>query len=419
MHILYLHQYFSTLSMPGGTRSFQMARRLVGMGHRVTMITSWRQDDGRKDWFVTNEEGIEVHWLPVPYSNHMSYGERIKAFIKFAVGAKKRAVEVGGDVVFATSTPLTIAIPGVFASRKLKIPMVFEVRDLWPELPIAIGALKNPLVQKAAFAMEAWAYRNSEAVVALSPGMREGVLKTGYPSERVAVIPNSSDNSDFEVGPEVGNAWRATKSWLGDRPLITYPGTFGKINGVGYMVDLAQALLKVAPEVRIFLLGDGMEKSLIRERAAAAGVLDVNLFMEDRVPKKEMPGVLAASDIVCSLFVDMKEMQANSANKFFDTLAAGKPILLNYGGWQAEIVERAGCGVVTWRRDFGEVAKELSERLGDKEWLENTGRAAKRLGNQLFDRDMLAKQLSEVLVSAAERQGNKAGSIASGDYSRV
>ncbi|ENO85220.1 glycosyltransferase [Thauera aminoaromatica S2] len=185
------------------------------------------------------------------------------------------------------------------------------------------------------------------------------------------------------------------------------------------MVDLATALLKVAPEVRVFLLGDGMEKSLIRDKAAAAGVLDVNLFMEDRVPKKDMPGVLAASDIVCSLFVDMKEMQANSANKFFDTLAAGKPILLNYGGWQAEIVERAGCGLVTWKRDFEEAARMIAQRLDDKDWLDETGRAAKRIGNELFDRDVLAKQLSEVLLAAADRCGSRASGIASGDYSRV
>lgn len=419
MHILYLHQYFNTLSMSGGTRSYEMARRLVQMGHRVTVITSWREQDGRTDWFVTNEEGIEVHWLPVPYSNHMPYQDRIKAFVRFALGAGRRAAEVKGDIVFATSTPLTIAIPGVLASRKLKIPMVFEVRDLWPELPIAIGALKNPVVKKVARWLESWAYRNSEAVVALSPGMRDGVVRTGYPAERVAVVPNSSDNADFAVDPALGREWRARRPWLGDRPLLAYPGTFGKINGVAYLVDLAKALKDVAPDVRVLLIGDGMEKPLVREKAAAAGVLDVNLFMEDPVSKKEMPAVFAATDMVCSLFVDMTEMQANSANKFFDTLAAGKPIFLNYGGWQADIVSKVGCGIVTWRQSHEQAAKLVAERLSDRAWLEQAGRASKKLGAEYFDRDMLAVKLSEVLVAAQARRGDTARAIASGNYENV
>ena len=155
MRITYLHQYFNTSSMPGGTRSYEMARRLVAMGHEVNIITSWRTPDNRKDWFVTNESGAQVHWLPVNYSNHMSYNERIKSFIKFAWFAARKAASLPTDVVFATSTPLTIALPGAYAARRLQVPMVFEVRDLWPELPIAIGALKNPVMRWMATAREA------------------------------------------------------------------------------------------------------------------------------------------------------------------------------------------------------------------------------------------------------------------------
>ena len=200
MKIIYLHQYFNTLEMSGGTRSYEMARRLAAAGHEVHMVTSWRSDDGRSpEWFVTDESGIKTHWLPVPYSNHMSYRERISAFFRFAFLAMSKAKELGGDVIFATSTPLTIAIPAVFASRKKKIPMVFEVRDLWPELPIAMGALRNPVLQWLAHRLERWAYKNAEAVVALSPGMKYGVVNTGYPANRVAVIPNSSDLSLIHI----------------------------------------------------------------------------------------------------------------------------------------------------------------------------------------------------------------------------
>lgn len=419
MHIVYLHQYFNTLSMPGGTRSFQMAKRLVDMGHRVTMITSWRKDDGRSGWFVTDEEGIEVHWLPVPYANTMSYQKRIVAFLKFAVGATARARYVGGDIVFATSTPLTIAVPAVFSARRLNVPMVFEVRDLWPEVPIAVGALGNPILRKGALWLERWAYKNSEAVVALSPGMRDGVVKAGYPADRVAVIPNSCDNSDFGVDPEVGRNWRSKRPWLGDRPLIIYPGTFGKINGVGYLVDLAAALLEIEPDVRILLIGEGAEKKAILDRAREVGVLDVNLYTEDRIPKSEVPTVFSAANFVCSVVIDMEILHANSANKFFDALAAGKPILLNHGGWQAEIIEKAGCGVVTWGRSMEDAARLLVARLRDENWMSAAGEASKRIGEEHFDRGRLARQLEEVLVASAKGQGAKASVIASGNYDVV
>src|SRR5690625_3062227 len=160
--------------------------------HEEHMITSYRKPTAHKTWFETEETGIRVHWLPVPYSNAMSYAERVRAFSHFAFAAGPKASKIGGDVVFATSTPLTIAIPGVYASKRLRVPMVFEVRDLWPELPIAVGAIRNPILKWAAHRLESFAYRNSSHIVALSPRMREGVVSTDYTDDSIQVIPISS-----------------------------------------------------------------------------------------------------------------------------------------------------------------------------------------------------------------------------------
>jgi glycosyltransferase involved in cell wall biosynthesis len=416
MRITYLHQYFNTPSMSGGTRSFEMARRLVAKGHEVNMITSWCVADGRDEWFTTEESGIRVHWLPVPYSNHMSYANRIKAFFRFAFLSARRAASIDGDLVFATSTPLTIALPAVYAARKQRKPMVFEVRDLWPELPIAMGAIRSPLATAAAKMLERWAYRNSQAVVALSPGMRDGVVKTGYAANRVAVIPNSSDTGMFEVDLSEGRRIRDARPWLGDRPLLLYPGTFGKINGVEYLVDVASRLKDSAPEIRILLVGDGSEKPAATEKARDAGVLGVNLFIEDPLPKKEMPALFSAADMVCSLFLDMPEMRANSANKFFDTLAASKPSLLNYGGWQADLVRASGAGLVTWQMPVEAAADAIVCHLQDKAWLQQAGEKAHQLAGDFFNRDDLARQLSSVLEFAHQKRGADVRSVAPGDY---
>ena len=417
MKIIYLHQYFNTPDMSGGTRSYEMARRMVAAGHEVQMVTSYREPDANSNrWFKTEEAGIQVHWYPVPYSNHMSFAQRIKAFFSFALAARKKAVELDGDIIFATSTPLTIALPAVSASRKKKIPMVFEVRDLWPEMPIAVGALKNPLMRFAAHKLEHWAYHNAEAVVALSPGMKEGVVRTGYPAERLAVIPNSSDNAEFEHDSEAAARFRAKRDWLGDKPLLVYTGTFGPTNGVGYMVGLAKELKELNSPIRILLVGDGAEQKKVVSEAENAVVLGVNLFIEEKLPKREIPALLSAATMASALFIDLPEMRPNSANKFFDALASGTPIMLNYGGWMHELVEQHKCGLAMWRKPIPEVAVELDKKMQDGAWLGKAGIAARELAEGCFARDDLAQQLISVLEAAVEGCPEKSEGIAPGDY---
>lgn len=418
MKVIYLHQYFNTPEMSGGTRSYEMARRMVAHGHEVHMVTSFRESDPeKKGWFHTIERGVQVHWYPVPYSNYMGFGQRIKAFFAFAWAARKKAVELEGDIIFATSTPLTIALPAVPAARRKRIPMVFEVRDLWPEMPIAAGALKNPLLKFIARSLEKWAYRNSQAIVALSPGMKEGVVCTGYRPERIAVVPNSSDNAEFNHDIEAAERFRRERKWLGDKPLLVYTGTFGLVNGVGYLVDVARELLASGSDIRILLVGDGAERPKILDAANEAGVLGVNLFVEKKLPKKEIPALLSAATMASVLFVDLPEMRPNSANKFFDALASGTPVLLNYGGWMHELVKAHRCGLPAWQRPPQEVAALLEDRLHDKKWLEESGSRARKLAEQYFDRDVLASQLISVLEATVNGQPNRAQSIAPGLYS--
>ena len=346
----------------------------------------------------------------------MSFFQRLKAFFSFAFMARKKAFQLDADIIFATSTPLTIVLPAVPAARKKRIPMVFEVRDLWPEMPIAVGALNNPLLRFAARRLEHWAYHNAEAVVALSPGMKEGVLRTGYPAEKIAVIPNSSDNAEFQYNAEAGVKFRAQREWLEDRPLLVYTGTFGPTNGVGYMVPVARELLRLNSNVRILLVGEGKEKTAIMAQAEHAGVLGKNLFIEGMLPKRDVPALLSAADMASALFVDLPEMRKNSANKFYDALASGTPVLLNYGGWMHEIVRTTDSGLAMWGYSAEEVAVKLDEKLHDREWLAQAGKSARLLAEEYFDRDSLSDQLIQVLQAAVDGQAGLAEKIAPGEY---
>lgn len=406
LRINYLHQYFIPPSGSGGTRSYEFARRLIDMGHEVHMITSsaYLPAEYQKmgaGIFQTEISGIPATIIPVPYSTAEKYIDRIKAFVYFAIQASKIAMKHPADVIFATSTPLTIAIPAIAGKLWQRIPMVFEVRDLWPELPIAIGAIRNPILVYIARKLERVAYKNSEHIVALSPGMKDGVVQSGFPQKRVHIIPNSCDMELFKVPAGAECEFRARYPWLGERPLIIYAGTLGIINGVGYLAHVAKEMLEINSDVRFLVLGRGFEWESINKLAGEIGVLNKNFFMESHIPKAQMPSALAAADIATSLFIDLPEMRHNSANKFFDGLASGTPMAINYEGWQADLLKETGAGVIMNPVDHKLAAATLNNLLQNPSTLEATGIAARELASKRFDRDTLAQQLEKVIQSAA------------------
>ena len=306
--------------MGGGTRSYEFAKRMVKAGHTVNMVTSSRSDSNQHHWFQTNEDGINVHWLPVKYSNHMSYLKRIIAFFKFSFGACRKVASLDADVIFATSTPLTVIIPAFYTKLIRRVPIVFEVRDLWPTVPIAMGALRSPIAKKLAKWMEIFAYKNSKAIVALSPWMKEGIKKVGIPSESIAIIPNCSDMDLFRYNVSSVNEFMRMRPWLKGKPFLLYAGTFGKVNGVDYFVDLAVALNKLKSNVYILLIGDGAEFELVQSKANEADVLDKNLFIEKSLPKKDITAAFNAATICSSVVIDKPELTADWQINFLTLL---------------------------------------------------------------------------------------------------
>lgn len=407
MNIIYLHQYFNTPEMPGATRSYEMARRLVARGHRVQMITADRTGRARK-WRRTEEAGIDVHWCPVAYSNRMGFSKRLWAFGRYCWLSGRKAAALDGDVVFATSTPLTIALPAVYAARKKSIPMVFEVRDLWPDTPIAVGALRSRPTIAASRWLERFAYRNAAHVVALSPDMRNGVVAAGYPHRQVSIIPNSSDVQLFRVPQRAGREFRHRYGWLQDRPLVVYTGAMGTVNGVDYLARLAAEVRPRDPEIRFLVIGQGREEEKVRRVALELGVLDHTFFILPPIPKAQMPAVLSAADVATSTVIDRRALWANSANKVFDALAAGRPIVINHEGWLADMIRHSGCGLVLDAGDLKLAAGQLIAAVRNRAWFEAAAASSRRLGEERFNRNSLAAQLESVLLSVVPRQQRRA-----------
>jgi len=394
MRVLYFHQHFSTLQGSAGTRSYEMARALLREGHRVTMVCgSYAQGNtGLSGAFERGKrrgtvDEIDIIEFDLNYSNEMGFLARVGVFVKFALGSVWLALREPADVVFATTTPLTAGIPGVVARLFGRRPFVFEVRDLWPELPKAMGIIRNPLVLGLMSALEWVSYRAAHRMIGLSPGIVEGIARRGVSKDRIALVPNGCDLDLFTGSNE---AWRP-EGVRDDQLLAVYSGTHGKANGLGAVLDMAAALKTLRrDDIRIVLVGQGREKLGLVERATREG-LDNIIFLEP-VPKARLCGLLAGADLGLQCLKNVPAFYyGTSPNKFFDYIAAGLPVLNNYPGWLQDIIIKYDCGYAIPPDNPQAFAEALVSASEDKAAQQQKGINAHALAVAEFSRKKLAK----------------------------
>jgi glycosyltransferase involved in cell wall biosynthesis len=348
MKLIYLHQYFKFPDETGGTRSYDLATSFVKKGIEVVVVTATSDINhkSKKKWKVIERDGLLVNYIYLPYGNHLSYFQRSFVFFKFLWFSTFRLLKLKGDFVLATSTPLTIGIPALFKKWFGKTPYIFEVRDVWPEAVIAIGAIRNKMMQKLLYLLERVVYKNASAVVPLSTDMQKSIVNR-YPQftdKSSVVIENISEINRFQnIEDEID-----LENITGFKPRfsVLYAGTFGKVNGIDRVIDLAQKTLLIDDKLVYILIGTGAEKENVIQLAKQIDVFSKNVFILDPVSKNELPTWYNTTSMGSSFVINIKELWANSANKFFDTLAAGKPILINHEGWQAEIIREYNIGYV-------------------------------------------------------------------------
>ena len=408
MNILYLHQYFTTRNRQGGTRSYELARNLVKLGHKVTMITSGLMNDefpvSKNKVFEQYEtEGIRVIPIAAGYADTrkgtgIAGWQRMIKFLDFSRLASKVGKKFEKpDIVFATHTPLPIGIAGIKLGRHFQVPFIFEVRDLWPDALINVGALKNPVVIFWLRRMEKKIYHAANHIVALSPGMKKGICKGGIAEEKVTVIPNASDLDLFQPGLDGSIAEKKLK--VGGRFSAIYFGAMGIANGLDYTVKAAQILKKRGrDDIAIILHGDGGERQNL-ERMVKKWSLDNVIFSSPVPEKEEMARIVAGCNACMTIYKATKE-ESWSPNKLFDALAAGKPVLINVNGWLREIVEENGCGRYVDPANPEDLANSLEILANDKEKCKGMGQNARTLAENEFARKKLVKKLENVFVNA-------------------
>ncbi|MFV0224101.1 glycosyltransferase family 4 protein [Empedobacter falsenii] len=391
MNILYIHQYFKTPKEPGGTRSYWVAQALIKNGHQVTMITADPQATQKRKEVII--DGIKVIYLQESYSQNMSISTRLKSFLGFvwkSISEARKHKDI--DLVIATSTPLTVGITALYMKWFKKTPYIFEVRDLWPEVPIQMGAFKSPLIVKPTRWFEKTIYKNAEHVIALSPGMQDGVIKY-IPKGKTTMIPNMAKMDEF--WPREKNMVLAQK--LGLKPdsfKIVHFGSLGIANGAHTIIASAKLMKDVEDVEFLFVGGGATEKALQSE--VNKHQLD-NVKFLGRFPMKEVSEIVNFCDVSMVSFLDLPILYTNSPNKLFDSLSAGKPIIVNSAGWTKDMVEEHNCGYFVNPNKPQELVDKIIHLKENLNIVEYMGKNSRILAETVYDKSILCKQFVETV----------------------
>lgn len=387
MKILYLHQYFQTPLDAGGTRSYVIAKHLISLGHEVKMVYL-TTDRARKD-YNDDYEGIKLIKLNFNYSNKQSFFKRALVFIKFSVKTCSIVLKEDYDIIYATSTPLTIGVPALLAKLIRRKKYIFEVRDLWPELPRAMGVINNKFLYYILKILEISCYKFSDFCVGLSPGIIEGIKKY-VPSEKTVLISNYS-NIDF-FKPKINfNDKKKIK--------LIYAGALGLANGIDNILNEAKRLLNLGYNINSFqfdFYGTGIKQQHLINRVKNENL--TNCKFHDSVPKFKLKKIFHDYDMGIMSLENIKEFHyGTSPNKFFDYISSGLPVICNYDGWIKDLIEEYNIGIATNPNVKDDFSKKLISLLNNKKTLITHSINSRNLAEKEFSDKEQLKKISRVI----------------------
>lgn len=392
MKILFIHQYFCPPGGFGNNRSYEIAKYWVHEGHEVWMLTSSAHFPPnhvvhKKKYHFEIIEGIYTHILNVSYSHYWGFTKRIWAFLKFyfnAYQALKRFQKP--DVIYASSTPPSVGELGKIWSQKWNIPLIFETVDVWPDVPQQMNILTNSWILKYLHAKVENIYHHATKIIALSPDMKKQIMAHQVPEEKIFVSYNGTNIEDFHPIHK-NNTF----------PKVIYAGTVGKVNDLTAFVYAAKKLEKQA---EFILLGNGNEATKVQKKVKELN--PQNFIWKTWVPKNEVHFLIASCDIGVSTVANFKVLEANSANKFYDYLACGLPVVNNYEGWQKVLLEKNQCGLASELGNFDAFVQNLEYLILNPPIREKMGKNARKVAVKFFDRKCLANDLLRLIHDAVK-----------------
>ena len=400
MRVVLVYQHF-LVSGVGSTKPYDLARHLVRSGHDVTVICGRGflcQGMDVPPGLVRelDIDGIHVICLGVDYQQRMGFARRVAAFLAFSVLAIAVACFLARyDVMLASSTPLTVGLVALAARYVRRIPYVFEVRDLWPEVPYRAGYLKSRALLAISTFFEEWFYREAQTVTLVGRRMCRRLIERGVPEAKVRFLPTGASLGGDSAGLDEGFR---RQTGLDEPFLAVYIGAHGPLNGLGYLLDAAERL---GPEdgIRIVVIGDGAEKARLVEDARRRGLGQITFLPPVR--HERVLGILRACDV--ALMIDLMVPGAEYAlpNKFFDYLAAGVCVLSDSDAELWDFLRERDCGVLVSPDRPEELVDALRSLKAHPRRLREMGRRCRKLAEDVFDRRILHQQWTDVLAAAA------------------
>ncbi len=384
MRILYLTQYFNFPDEAGSSRHYQFARAWAEHGHEVTVLTgnvNYKTGDAMEnDRFRTyskrkHEDGFELYRLWVYRHFKGSFKKRLLFFGSYAAHASLiGSVRKRPDVVFASSTPLSIGVPGYVLARRFRVPFVFELRDLWPEAAVAAGVMKDPKWVSRTQSLAQFLYRKADHLVAVTEGIQEGILGHGVPEDKLDLVRNGVDHWMDPDAFADQNPLARFREGRGDRIICLYVGAHGIWNDLSTLVEGARAL-KDDPRFVFVFVGDGDDRPRLEAQARDYGLDNVHFL--GALPKKDAFAAICHSDIALIAASGHEHNRQTLPNKIFDYMAARVPVVVaagegemdrmlkvSEGGWRTPAEN--GPALAEKLREVAALSAEERNRVGNK-----------------------------------------------------
>jgi glycosyltransferase involved in cell wall biosynthesis len=407
MHILFLTHYFPPEVNAPASRTHENAKRWVRAGHRVTVLTcAPNHPNGivypgytNRLWQWDEKDGIRILRVKTYLSANKGIKKRILNYVSYMLSAFFFCSMVRQvDLVVSTSPQFFCGLAGFLVSRLKRKPWVLEIRDLWPESIIAVGALTNRSIIRVLEAVESFIYRKADHVVAVTHAFKRHICLRGVPNSRISVITNGADLERYQPGAR-SNAFR-TEMQLNDKFVASYVGTHGMAHGLDTVLRAGQRLQN-RDDIVFLLVGDGAERRRLVEQRDKMG-LD-NVIMLGQQPKERMPDIIAASDACMVLLRDTALFRTVIPSKIFETMAMERPIILGVRGESQGIVEACECGICIEPENETELADAVSVLADRPEKGRALGLNGRRNVAARYNRDALAATYLQCLIDTRNR----------------
>ena len=401
MKIVYVSQYYPPEMGAPAARVSAFARRWAANGHDVTVLTTFPNHPTgviRPEYrghlrLIEDDRGVRVIRTFLYAAANKGILKRGLCYVSFALSSILQGYGPIGrpDVVIATSPQFLVTLSGWMLSRLKGVPLVTEIRDLWPDSIVAVGAFPatSPLVRGLGV-LERFVYRQSDLVISVTRSFVVHLRERG--ARRVTFISNGADPAAF-AAPADRSAVRA-RFGLGDRFVASFVGTLGMAHGLDMVLEAAE-LLRDRSDVLFWLVGEGARRAELEAEARRRGLSNVRF--EGQVPREDIPDVLAASDAALVLLRPDPLFETVLPSKMFEAMAASCPVILGVRGESRALLDESGGGIGIEPGSASALARAVLELAADPELGRRRGALGREYVTARLSHDALARDYAEAL----------------------